>query len=251
MGEENPQGGEHGDAQHDGLEDIRPDDGFQAADGCVNGGGDGDDDQRGNVKQDNLVGVRRGVRHELVGNDQQNACKVKSCSTGEHPADQEDHGGRAARQEPESFFQVFIDGDHLVVIVGFEEELADDDAAQDSADAELGVREVAGMVAFPRSPQKGGRADFRRQDGGQNGPPGQGAVAQGIVRQGVLPASRIDANAEDSQKVDNDDKEVREHAWKEKAFSGTGFPEKAPGWVKGQERLLCSSAAETRPEKSG
>lgn len=55
-----------------------------------------------------------------------------------------------------------------MVIVGLEKEPADDDAAQDGADAELGVREVAGMVSFPGSSQEGGRADFRRQDRGQN-----------------------------------------------------------------------------------
>jgi len=238
MGEQYPQGGKHGDSQNDGLEDVRPDDGFQSSDRGVNGRGDGDGNQGGNVEQDNLAGVCRDACQELVGNDQQNAREIEPGSAGEYPADQEDHGGCPPRQEPESFFQVFIDGNNLVVIIGLEKEPADDDAAQDGADAELGVREVAGMVSFPGSSQEGGRADFRRQDRGQNSPPGQGTVAQGIVCQGVLPSSRIDAYAEDSQKVDDDDEKVREHAWKEKAFSGMEIPEKAPGLMKGSRVAL-------------
>ena len=46
-------------------------------------------------------------------------------------------------------------------------------------------------------------------------------------------SSRINANAEDSKKVNDDDEKVREHAWKEKAFSGMEIPEKAPGLMKG------------------
>ena len=154
MGEQYPQGGKHGDSQNDGLEDVRPDDGFQSSDRGINCRGDGDGNQGGNVEQDNLVGVCRDACQELVGNDQQNAREIEPGSAGEHPADQEDHGGCPPRQEPESFFQVFIDGNNLVVIIGLEKEPADDDAAQDGADAELGVCEVAGMVSSPGAPRK-------------------------------------------------------------------------------------------------
>lgn len=136
------------------------------------------------VEQDYLFGICRSIGDKLISNDKQNACKVEPGSAGQNPADQEDHGGSAPGQQSEPFFQIFINGDYLIVVIRFEEELADDNTAQNRAYAELGIGEVAGMVAFPRRSQEGGRADFRSQDGGQDGPPGQGTVSQSIIRQG-------------------------------------------------------------------
>lgn len=133
VGEQYPKGGEHGDAEYRRLQHVRPDDGFQTAYGRINGGGHADDDQRGDVKQDYLFGICRSIGDKLISNDKQNACKVEPGSAGQNPADQENHGGSAPGQQSEPFFQIFINGDYLIVVIRFEEELADDNAAQNRA----------------------------------------------------------------------------------------------------------------------
>ena len=51
--------------------------------------------------------------------------------------------------------------------------------ARIDADGELGVGEVAAVVALARRAEEGGGAQFRRDEGAEHGPPRQLAAADG------------------------------------------------------------------------
>ena len=199
-----------GDGQHTRLQHIRPHHRLQAAQRGVHRRSDGDESESQNINDHRLRLPRTLLpRHGQVGHHQQNTRKVQPGTAGQHAAEQEGGTRPTARGDAETLLEILVNGNHLIIVVRLQEEPTHDNAAQDGADTQLHIGIIAQRKALPRGAQEGGRADLCRDDGAENGPPREGAVAQGIALQAFLPSPHIETYAEDGEEIKANDDDVR------------------------------------------
>src|SRR5207237_5980222 len=67
--------------------------------------------------------------------------------------------------------EIFVNRKDFVIVVGLDENEADQNAGQDRSKSELDVGEIAQGVAFPRSAEEGASAGLGGDNGREDGPP--------------------------------------------------------------------------------
>ena len=193
--------GENHSAAHEaGLDEVGPYDGLDAADGGVERGDGGDEDDAPEVGPERDLGSGEKVAPD---DDEYHAAEVEADPDAEHAAEEEDPARHVFRAGAEAECEVFVDALDLELEIGGDEEVGDDDAGKDGADGELGVGEAEGFEAFGGSAEKCRGAGLGRDDRGEHGPPGDFVPAKRELLESVVFASGVEADA------DNDDAMVQ------------------------------------------
>ena len=89
------------------------------------------------------------------------AATYKPRAGGEQSRDHEDRGGGVLGRDAETRGQVFVDREDFVVVVGLDENVADENARDDRAEGELQVGVIAQRETFARACRKKCRRWFR------------------------------------------------------------------------------------------
>src|SRR4030095_16219237 len=97
--------------------------------------------------------------------------------------------------------QIFVDRENFVVIVGLDENEADEDARDDGAEGELDVSVIAQRIAFARCSKKSAGARFRRDDGSEHGPPRDLPATEREILEVALLAPHAQADENDGEKI--------------------------------------------------
>ena len=144
-------------------------------------------------------------RDQLVTDDDDHRRDVEPRAAGEQPRDEEDGAGRIARGDAEADLEEFVNGDDVVVVKRADEKIGDDDAREDGADGQLRVEEIALVVALGGRAEEGGGAQLRRDDGGEDGPPGKLTTADAELAHVVAAmAGGGEADADDEGEIGHD-----------------------------------------------
>ena len=205
-----PEGKTEGGEEDDHLDHIRPDDSTNAAECGVYGSENGDDDQGGGIEPELIHGRDGGIDKHLPAEDEQHGGHPETCAACQKTGDEEDGGGAAACFGAEADLQEFIHADNTMAVVGGDENCADHHAGEQVARHELDVGVVAQGVAFAGSAEEGAGTDLRREDGGEDGPPCDLAIAQGETFHAVAFAALRQTDADDQGEVTEDDERVEE-----------------------------------------
>ena len=104
--------------------------------------------------------------------------------------------------------QVFVDREDLVVVIGLDENVADENAREDRAERKLEVGEIAQRKAFAGCAEKGAGTGFGRDDGGEHCPPRNAAAAEGEILEVILLPAHVEADEDDDEKVEEQDSGV-------------------------------------------
>ena len=202
-------------AHHDaGLDEVRPDDGLDAAQRGVDGSEHDHADAGEKVDQEEAVGVggNGGVQDtaagEFVDEDQRDSGDVDARAGGENPRDEEHGAGGVLGTRAEALREVLVDAVDVEAVVRRQENKGDDDPREDGAEGELDEQIVALVVALAGRAEEGARAGFRRDERGEHGPPGDLASAEGEVAQGVLASAHAQADGEDQREIPEDHRPV-------------------------------------------
>ena len=120
-----------------GLDQIGPDDGLDAAERGVNRR-ENDDDNRGtDVNPERLSLVWSSAADHFVGERERDGRDIQSRPGREQARDHEDSGRRILTRDAEARGQVFVNRVNFVVVVRFDENVADQNASDDRAKGEL------------------------------------------------------------------------------------------------------------------
>ncbi len=170
------------------------------------------------------------LHEEPVGEHHHQRGDEQARARGQRAHEQEQGRDVRAAQRAETHAQVVVDRVDAEAVVGLEEHVAHDDAAQDQPHDDLHVGEAARGVALDRHAQEGGGAGLGRDDGGHHRPPRHPAAREGEVAQAAVPPAQVEADDRDHQEVAADDDPVdhemgvaRAHA--HGSLSRTGHPE--------------------------
>jgi len=207
---EGEHGIEHGTEHEEDLEEIGPDDGFDATKSGIDGG-DGDEEGDGaDVEPEGFGAVGVDIFDEFPGSDEEDGWDEHSGTAGEDSGEEKDRGGGEFGGVSEASFEEFVDGDDAEFVEGTDEEIGDDDASEDGSDGELGVGEIAEGVAFAWGTEESACADFGGEDGGEDGPPGDIAITDGEAFDGAFSAAFVEADTDDDDEVGEDDEAVED-----------------------------------------
>jgi hypothetical protein len=150
-------------SNHDrSLNQIGPNDRLNPTESCVNGR-EYDDRNRGtDVDPESLSLVWPSAADHFVGKRECYGCHIQPRSGREQTRNHENGGSRIFTRDPEARGQVFVDRENFVVVIRFDENVADENAPDDRAEGELQVGVVAVAEAFPRRSEKCTGACFSR-----------------------------------------------------------------------------------------
>ncbi len=136
---------------------------------------------------------------------------VETRAAGQQSRDQEDRRGGVAGGDAKADLQELVNGDDVVVVKGSQEKIGDDDAGDDRADGELDVGEVVEVITLAGCAEKRCRTQFRRDDRGEHGPPGQLATADAeLAHAEAALARRGEAHADNEGEVGKNGESVPE-----------------------------------------
>ena len=178
--------------------------------GRVGGGEGSDGDEGGGVNGKFLARGGAGTRDRLVGEDENHGGDIESRAAGEGAGGEEEGGGGVAGGRPKPDLQKLVNRNDAEVVERFNEDEGDDHARKDGPDGKLGVGEVAQGVPFAGRAEKGGGADFRGEDRGEDCPPGDAAVAHGEALEGAVATAEGQADGEDRADIGRDHRSVEE-----------------------------------------
>jgi len=150
------------------------------------------------------------VEEFLPGDDEEDGGDVEAAAAGEGACDEEDDGGAVLCGDAEADAEEVVDGDDAVIEVRLDEDDGDEETGEDGADGELGVEVVAVLVAFLWSAEECGGGDFGGEDGCEDGPPWDAAVADGEAAHGGIATALVEADGDDDGEVGEDYEEVEQ-----------------------------------------
>src|SRR4029077_7578398 len=119
----------------------------------------------------------------------------------EHTREHENSGGSVFRSDPETRGQIFVDRKDFVVVVRLDENVADENARQDSSESELDVGVIPQRKTFAGCSEKSAGARFGGDDRGEHGPPGNLPATESEIFQVTLFATHAQADEDDDEKI--------------------------------------------------
>src|SRR5207244_5111426 len=122
--------------------------------GGVNGCENDNGDRGAQVNPKSLNLVWSSAADHFVGQCQCDSSYVQARSRSEQTRDHENRGSRILTRDPEARGQVLINRENLIVVIRFDENVADKHASDDRAEGELQIGVVAVAEAFPRRSEK-------------------------------------------------------------------------------------------------
>ena len=205
-----PQAEAQGGKEDHHLDHIRPDHRTDASHRRVEGGEHRDAHERHGVEPEFLHRRRRRIDEDPPTQHQQHGRHPQAGAAGQQSGDQKHRRGDAPRAWAKADLEELIHAHHIVAVIGRDEESAHHQTCQQVARHELDVGVIAQRIAFARSAEKSARADFRRQDGSQHGPPGDLTIPECEALHAAAFAALRKANAEDEAEVGKEDEGVDE-----------------------------------------
>ena len=104
----------------------------------------------------------------------------------------------------ESGSQIFIDRVNFVIVVRFDENVANQDAREDGAERQLQISVVAQCESLARGAEKSPSARFRSNDRGEHRPPWDSAAAEREVFEIFFLPAHVEADGNDDDKVEEE-----------------------------------------------
>ena len=196
-------------ADHDrGLNEVRPDDGFDAAERGVNGRQNDNGNRRREVNPQSLSLVWSSAADHFVGQSEGDGCGIQPCARREQPGNHENRGSGVLRRNAESRGQIFIDRVNFVIVVRFDENVADQNSRQNRAESELDVSIITQRKTFAGCSEKRARACLGRDNGSEHRPPGNSAAAESEIGKIFLLATHVKANGDDDDEIKNENSRI-------------------------------------------
>src|SRR5438552_151489 len=196
--------GERGEraANHDGsLNEIGPNDRLDSPDGSVDRSENDDHNGRADInkKSFSLPGPR--AANHFISEHERDRGDVKPCARSEHAGEHENGGGSVLGRDAKPGGQIFVDRENFVIVVGLDENVADENARQDRAEGELDVSVIPQRKTFPGRSEKSTGARFGGDDRGENCPPRNLPATESEVFQVTLLAAHAQADENDNEEI--------------------------------------------------
>src|SRR5947209_7663784 len=200
-------------ADHDrSLDEIGPNHGLNAAEGGVDRRENDNGDGRPHINPERLGFVRPRAANHFIRERKRDGSDVQTSAGGKQTRDHEDCGCSVLTSHAESRGEVFVDREHLVVIVRLNENVADENPADDRAEGELQVGVVAMAEPFAGSTEKSAGAGFGGNEGGEHSPPRNATAAEGEVFEVVLLSAHAQADENDDDEVEKENASIDDEA---------------------------------------
>ena len=142
------------------MNQIGPDDGLDPTERGVNRRQNDDGNCGAEVNPESLSLVRSSAADHFVGQGERDGCDIQPRPGREQTRDHENGGSRILTRDTKARGQVLVDRENFVVVIRFDENVADENASDDRAEGELQVGVVAVAEAFPGRAEKCAGACF-------------------------------------------------------------------------------------------
>lgn len=194
------------------LNQIGPNDGLDSTERGVDRGENDDCDRGTEVDPERLGLVGPRPADHLIGQGESDGCDVKPRPGREQTRDHENSGSRILAPDPEARGQVFVNRKNFVVVIRFDENVADENASYDRTEGELQVAVIAMAESFPGRSEKCAGTCFSRDERRKDRPPWDAPATEGKVGQGIFLPAHAQADADDEHEVEEQDSGVDEKA---------------------------------------
>ena len=119
----------------------------------------------------------------------------------EQARDHENGRSRILTRDSKARGQIFVDRENFVVVIRFDENVADENAADDRAEGELQIGVIAVAEAFPGRSEKCAGACFSRHQRSEHGPPRNAPSAECEVFEIIFLPAHPQADEDDDYEV--------------------------------------------------
>ena len=196
-------------AHHDGsLNEIGPNNRLDSADGSVDRSQDHDHDRRADVDEEGFSLSRPRAANHFVSEHECNRGDVKPCARSEQAGEHENGGGGVFGRDAKPRGQIFVDRENFVIVVGLDENVADENAGQDRAKGQLDVGVIPQRKTFAGRSEESAGARFGGDDRGEDCPPGNLPATESEVFQVTLLAAHAQADENDDEKIKQENRAI-------------------------------------------
>src|SRR5205814_9510320 len=140
-----------------------------------------------------------------IGQDQGDGGREQSGTGREHPGKHENSRRGILCPHAKTGGEILVNRENFIVVIGFDENKADQNAGEDRSKSELDIGEIAQGVAFPRSAEEGAGAGFSGDNGSEYRPPWNTPPAKGEILEVTLTAAHAQADKNDNGEIGEED----------------------------------------------
>ena len=160
------------------------------------------------VNPESLILVRPRPANHLVGQGQGDGGDIKPRPGSQQARDHENRGSRVLARDPKARGQVFVDRENVVVVIGLDENVADENAPDDGAERQLQIGVVAMAEAFSGRSEEGAGTGFGGDQRSQHCPPGDASSAQREPFEILFFPAHAQADGDDDHEVEQENRGI-------------------------------------------